>query len=196
MLQGIMRANNLRHDDIQSIHVTVPPVVVSAYGDVSRWADWPVKDGIHSQYSVCYNLACAALNVPTGPVWQLPETLEQEDLVEFTKKISFAVDAKCEEKMAEYLKSGRPLGRLMTQVHYSIEVATRKGTYTDTAEYIFGDSYDRAHALPRQGLVDKFHANTSPVLPKRLRDEAVDAIQSLEGCSSVPDLVKMLVPVR
>ena len=191
MLQQIMKENELGADDIRSIRVTVPPVVVSAYGEPGHWPEWGFKDGTHSQYSVSYNLACAALNIPVGPQWQMPDNLSRKEVVDFCRKISFAVDDKCEDKMTAYLKSGQPKGKLMTQVHYTLEVESSKGTFGDAAEYIYGDTYDREHALSREELIRKFKGNCSSVLSPNIVEKVVEAVYHLEECGRISDFTRL-----
>ena len=91
-----------------------------------------------------------------------------------------AKDEKCEQKMVDYLKSGKPKGKLMSQVHYTLEVTSKKGAFTDTAEYIYGDTYDPQHCLSRDDLKQKFIGNSSPVLEKKKITEVIDSIYTID----------------
>lgn len=187
MLKKIMTDNELNVQNVKSITAKVPPVVVSAYSEVGNWPEWEIKDAVHSQYSLPYNLACAAMNIPVGPQWQLPENLNKRELVDFCKKVRFAVDDKCEEKMVAYLKSDQPKGKLMTQVHYTLELESTKGSFGESAEYIYGDTYDREHALTREELMEKFKGNCSSILDGETIRKVVKAIYQLEQFKSIND---------
>jgi 2-methylcitrate dehydratase PrpD len=156
---------------------------------VGKWDEWPLKDAVHAQYSSSYCLACAAFDVPVGPQWQLPETLTNPQLVEFTKKVTTVKDEKCEKKMVEYLRSGQPKGKLMAQVHYTLEVTSKKGTFTDTAEYIYGDTYDPQHRLSREELKQKFIRNSSPTLDGKKIKEVIKAIYAIDMFDSINDFM-------
>jgi 2-methylcitrate dehydratase PrpD len=191
MLKTIMKKENLKADDIQAITVKVHPAVAQSelFISVGKWDEWPLKDAVHAQYSSSYCLACAAFDVPVGPQWQLPETLTNPQLVEFTKKVTTVKDEKCEKKMVEYLRSGQPKGKLMAQVHYTLEVTSKKGTFTDTAEYIYGDTYDPQHRLSREELKQKFIRNSSPTLDGKKIKEVIKAIYAIDMFDSINDFM-------
>jgi 2-methylcitrate dehydratase PrpD len=110
-------------------------------------------------------------------------------IVEFTKKVTAAKDEKCEQRMIAYLNSGQPKGKLMTQVHYTVEVDSTKGTFTDTAEYIYGDTYDPEHRLSRDALKEKFANNVSSIVDTKTTTELIEAIYRLESFDSIDEFV-------
>jgi len=91
--------------------------------------------------------------------------------------------------MVDYLKSDQPKGKLMSQVHYTLEVTSKKGAFTDTAEYIYGDTYDPQHCLSRDDLKQKFIGNSSPVLEKKKITEAIDSIYAIDEYDSIKDFM-------
>jgi 2-methylcitrate dehydratase PrpD len=189
MLKTIMKKQSLKADDIKAITVKLHPAVAKSelFQSLSKWDEWPIKDAVHSQFSAGYCLACAAYDVPVGPQWQLPETLTNQELAWFSKKVNSVMDEKCEQKMVSYLKSDQPKGKLMSQVHYSLEVSSSKGTFTDVGEYIYGDTYDPKHRLSRQELKEKFVRNSSPVLQRKTLEKVIEAIYEIDGYSSIKD---------
>ena len=191
MLKTIMKKENLKPDDIEAITVKVHPAVAQSelFISVDKWDEWPIKDAVHAQYSNSYCVACAAFDIPVGPQWQLPETLNNPQLMEFSKKVTTVKDEKCEQKMVDYLKSGKPKGKLMSQVHYTLEVTSKKGAFTDTAEYIYGDTYDPQHCLSRDDLKQKFIGNSSPVLEKKKITEAIHSIYAIDKYDSIKDFI-------
>lgn len=193
MLKTIMRKEALEPDDIEAITVKVHPAVAQSelFISVGKWDAWPLKDAVHSQFSTSYCLACAAFDIPVGPQWQLPETLTNPKLVEFTKRVTTVKDDKCEQKMIQYLKSDQPKGKLMAQVHYTLEVKSTKGTFTDTAEYIYGDTYDPEHCLSRDDLKQKFTGNSTAALNKKTIDRVINAIYKIESYSRINDFTAL-----
>ncbi len=193
MLKNIMRKEGLKPDDIETITVKVHPAVAKSdlFVSVGKWYEWPIKDAVHAQYSAGYNLACAAYDVPVGPQWQLPENLTNPALIEFSKKVVCVKDKECEKKMIAYLKSGEPKGRLMAQVHYTLEVVSNKGTFVDTAEYIYGDTYDKDHSLSRDELIDKFKRNCSAVLDRATMNRIINAVYEVESLESIQDFTTL-----
>jgi 2-methylcitrate dehydratase PrpD len=193
MLKTIMKRENLKPDDIDAITVKVHPAVAQSelFISVGKWDEWPLKDAVHSQFSSSYCLACAAYDIPVGPQWQLPETMTNPQLIEFTKKVTTVKDDKCEQKMIAYLKSDQPKGKLMAQVHYTLEVTSSKGRFTDTAEYIYGDTYDPHHCLSRDELKGKFIGNSSPILDKKMITQVIDAIYTIDDYDSINDFLRM-----
>jgi 2-methylcitrate dehydratase PrpD len=187
----IMRQHGIKPKDVLSIKLKLPPVVVSAYGDVSRWQEWPTKDGTHSQFSAGYNVACAITGIPAGFRWQLPHNLENPELAVLSSKVSVEPDGVCEAKMARYLQSGQPRGRLMTQVHYTVELQSTKGDYSESAEYVYGDSYDAEHAFTHEQIVSKFNENASAVLDPERAARVSDAVQTLDSCSDLRDFTRL-----
>ena len=193
MLKEIMKKEGLTPDDIRAITVKLHPAVAKSelFQSLSKWDEWPLKDAVHSQFSAGYCLACAAYDVPVGPQWQLPETLTSARLGEFSGKVTSVMDEQCEQKMIAYLNSGQPKGKLMSQVHYSLEVDSTKGQFTDVGEYIYGDTYDPDHRLSREELTEKFVRNSSAVLEKKTLDKVVEAIYKIDSYSSVNDFLSL-----
>ena len=193
LFKNIMDEEDLQPDDIEAIKVKLHPAVAQSevFNSLINWADWPIKDAVHAQYSSGYNLACAAYDIPVGPQWQLQESLTKPELLEFSKKVTAVKDEKCEQKMIDYLASGKPKGKLMTQVHYTLEVTSSKGNFVKTGEYIYGDTYDREHCLSRDELKQKFIGNSSSVLNKELIENVIAAIYDINSFASVKDFTKL-----
>ena len=193
MLKTMMKKEGLKPDDIEAITVKVHPAVAQSelFISVSKWNEWERKDAVHAQYSTGYCLACAAYDIPVGPQWQLPETLTNPQLLEFSKKVTSVKDEKCEQKMIAYLNSDQPKGKLMTQVHYTLEVKSGKGMFTDTGEYIYGDTYDPDHCLSRDELKQKFVGNSSAVLDARTMNRVMDAIYDIDSYASVAEFTSL-----
>ncbi len=191
MFKQIMNNEDLKPDDIEAITVKGHPAMAKAkhITRVLRWDEWSPKNALNAQFSLSYNLACAAFDIPIGPRWQLRETLIDPRIVEFTKKVTAAKDEKCEQRMIAYLKSDKPKGKVMTQVHYTIEVDSTKGTFTDTADYIYGDTYDPEHRLSRDALKEKFVNNTSSIVDTKTTTELIDATYRLDSCDSIDEFV-------
>jgi len=193
MLKTIMKNEGLKPDDIESITIKVHPAVAKSelFQSLSRWHDWELKDAVHAQYSAGYVLACAAYDIPVGPQWQMPVTLTNPQLVEFSKKVTSTIDEKCEQKMIQYLNSDQPKGKLMTQVHYTLEVVSNKGTFKDTAEYIYGDTYDLDHSLSRDELKEKFIGNSSAVLDAKTMKKVIDATYKIDSFKFINDFTAL-----
>lgn len=193
MLKTIMKNEELSPGEIEAITVKLHPAVAQSelFISVGKWAEWGRKDAVHAQYSTGYCLACAAYDVPVGPQWQLPETLTNPKLIEFSKKVTSVKDEKCEQKMIAYLNSDQPKGKLMIQVHYTLEVKTAKGTFRDTGEYIYGDTYDSQHCLSRDELKQKFMGNSSAVLDTKTMNRVADAIYGLDSFVSVSEFTSL-----
>jgi len=195
LLKKIMKEKGLSPDDIKSITVKVHPAVAKSelFISVGQWHLWEPKDAVHSQYSSSYCLACAAYDIPVGPQWQLPENLTSPKLVEFSKKVTTVKDEKCEEKMINYLKSGQPKGKLMAQVHYTLEVSSNKGQFTESAEYIYGDTYDPEHSLNRDEIIKKFIHNASAVLDKKVMKKVIDSVYNLEQFNDINKFTEIFI---
>ena len=193
MLKTIMKNEGLKPDDIEAITVKVHPAVAQSelFISVGNWDEWHIKDAVHSQYSSGYCLACAAYDIPIGPQWQLPETLNNPDLIAFSKKVTAVKDEKCEQKMIAYLNSDQPKGKLMTQVHYTLEVKSNKGAFADTAEYIYGDTYDPEHCLSRDQLKEKFIGNGSAIMDIKAMNRVMDGIYDLDSYESINDFIAL-----
>ena len=193
LLKTMMKDKGLKPDDIEAITVGVHPVVAQSevFTSVGNWAEWKLKDAIHSQFSLAYSLACAAYDIPVGPQWQLPETLKNPQLSEFCRKVTTVKDEKCEQKMIAYLKSGQPKGKLMTQVHYTLEVTSNKGQFKETAEYIYGDTYDPEHCLSRDELKEKFVRNSSAILTQKTMTKVIDAVYNIDSYELINDFTAL-----
>jgi hypothetical protein len=136
-------------------------------------------------------VACAITGIPAGFRWQLPHNLENPELAVLSSKVSVEPDGVCEAKMARYLQSGQPRGRLMTQVHYTVELQSTKGDYSESAEYVYGDSYDAEHAFTHEQIVSKFNENASAVLDPERAARVSDAVQTLDSCSDLRDFTRL-----
>jgi 2-methylcitrate dehydratase PrpD len=187
MLQKLMAENQLAPDEIDTVTVGVHPLVAhsEAFQRVEDWPHVTEKNAVAAQFSLPYCLACGAYNVPAGPHWQLPHTMNDPRLGEFCSKVRIEVDKECEDRMSAYIKSGKALGRVMTQIHYTLTVTSRGEQFTDTADYVYGDTYDPDHCLTREHLKQKFATNCSMVLTQRAIDRVIDTIYNIETLDSV-----------
>jgi hypothetical protein len=129
--------------------------------------------------------------VPVGPQWQLAESLNNPQLIDFSRKVTTVKDEKCERKMIDYLKSGQYKGKLMSQVHYTLEVTSNKGRFKETAEYIYGDTYDPKHCLSRDELKQKFIGNSSATLTQGTINKVIDAVYRIDDYESISDFTAL-----
>ena len=193
LLKTMMKDKGLKPDDIKAITVGIHPVVAKSelFINVGNWADWKLKDAVHSQYSLAYNLACAAYDIPIGPQWQLVETLNNPRLIDFSRKVTTVKDEKCEQKMIDYLKSGQHKGKLMSQVHYTLEVVSNKGQFKETADYVYGDTYEPEHCLSKDELKQKFVGNSSATLNQGTITKVIDAVYKIDDYKSISDFTAL-----
>ncbi len=187
MLSKVMKDRELKPGQIEGIRVGVHPLVAhsEAFSRVENWPEVKEKNAVAAQFSLPYCLACGAYDIPAGPQWQLPSTMNDPRLGDFCKKVTIAVDEKCEERMMAYIQSGQPLGKVMTQIHNTVEVISNKGRFKETAEYIYGDTYDSDHRLSRDELKQKFITNCSSVLSQRAIEKVIDAVYRIDCFDSM-----------
>jgi 2-methylcitrate dehydratase PrpD len=142
-----------------------------------------------SQFSLTYALACTVYGITPGPEWARDETLTSPGIAEMTKKIMHGEHPDAVRMAATW--TGHP-GKLFSQPPVSIEVITRKGSFTAESTDIPGDSWNPRTKLTHDQIIAKFRNNASYVLSDARIDRIIETVENLDGIKSLSDLTGLL----
>jgi len=124
-----------------------------------------------------------------GPEWAKEETLNRPDIAEMTKKITHGEHPDAVRMAATW--SGHP-GKLFSQPPVSIEVISRKGSFTADSTDIPGDSWNPRAKLSYDQIVAKFRNNAAYVLSDAKIDGIIETVENLDRVKSLNDLTGLL----
>lgn len=164
---GIMKKNNLRVEDIESVNVLTNPTVESILftsRELNNIAD--IQFGMH------YVIALAAYGYKTGIEWQDWDIVTEPKIIEFSKKVSF-------KGHPEYGSKG------ITTVEVKAKGQTYKGEITAGAA-------GGLSKLTDQELESKYRHNASRALTRNKIEGSVKAFLGLENIAHISELMSQI----
>ena len=162
-LYSILRKNNLKPEDIESITAYTSPTVESPL-----FANRDLNNIVDVQFSAPYVFAMAVHGVKTGVDWQDWDTVTQPKIVEFAKKVTVLGNP-------EFGKN--PVNKVEVVAKGKKLIEEGKGT---------------SPKLTEDELVAKFHHNASRILTQDKIDSAITALMGLEEVTTVSGLMSLL----
>lgn len=191
MLEDIIKEYKLKPDDIKKIIIKTHPMLIElpTFKAGAAWAD-SGKELWLSVDSITYVLACTVYGVIPGPDWVKEETLTNPKIAEMTKKICNEVHPQAIPRMAEW--AGHP-GKIFSQAITSIEVNSRKGSFSAETADVPGDSWNPKSQLTQDQLVAKFKNNSRPVLREEKISALIEAVEGLDKLEDINELTKLTV---
>jgi 2-methylcitrate dehydratase PrpD len=191
LLENIIQENDLKPEHIDRIVINTHPlgITLPTYVAGDNWADSANRDLWFSQFSLTYALACTLYRITPGPEWAKEETLTNPDIAEMTRKITHGEHPDAVRMAATW--SGHP-GKLFSQPPVSIEVTSRKGSFTANSMDIPGDSWNPRAKLSYDEIVAKFRNNAAYVLDDDRIDRIIEAVNNLDRVKNLSDLTGLL----
>lgn len=179
----IVEANDLKPEDIDSIHLICPPATFdNSFVKGDAWADKSERIMAEAQFSYPFSIACAVHGIPAGPQWASREVLESPAIDATARKVTRSADPTAGERIANY--SG-PVGKINARALTQVEVKTRKGDFSSESTDVWGDQWNPAARWTEAQVVQKFRTNLAPWGNDRAVGDLVDLVLNLE---SVRDL--------
>ena len=191
LLENIIKEHDLKPEDVERIVINTHPlgITLPTYVAGDKWAEFANRDLWFSQFSLSYALACTVYNITPGPEWASEETLNSPRIAEMTRKITHGEHPDAVRMAATW--TGHP-GKLFSQPPVSIEVISRKGSFTADSTDIPGDSWNPRAKLTYDQIVAKFRNNASYVLSDARIDMIIETVENLDGLKSLSDLTGLL----
>ncbi len=169
----IIEENHLIPKDIERISTLLNPMI-----NVPVWRNTQVTTHIDTQFNVPYAFAVAAHRIPVAD-WQDPDTMNNPEIVEFMKRISFS----------PHPDFGKVWLQNPQNCLASVEVAAKGRTFKKEKIWCKGDHFSEEARINDDDLEAKFRMNAAKVLSQNRIDKAVEAIFELEN---VPDMAELL----
>jgi 2-methylcitrate dehydratase PrpD len=192
LMETIMKEQRLTPEDIEHITVNTHPLAVTlpTFAAADQWADsgrelWLSVD------SLTFAMSCAVLGIPAGPEWCTEETLKSPEVAAMSRKITHGEHPEAMKMTAAW--KGHP-GKLFSQPPTSIEVVTKKGTFTAESTDIPGDSWNARARLSEGEIVAKFRRNASYVLDGESTDALLEMVRNLDSVGDINELSGLLAP--
>jgi 2-methylcitrate dehydratase PrpD len=191
LLENIIKEHDLKPEDIERIVINTHPlgITLPTYVAGDKWAESTNRDLWFSQFSLAYALACTVYGIIPGPEWAKEETLNRPDIAEMTKKVTHGEHPDAVRMSATW--SGHP-GKLFSQPPVSIEVVSRKGSFTADSTDIPGDSWNPRAKLSDDQIVAKFRNNAAYVLSDAKINRIIETVENLDRVKSLNDLTGLL----
>ena len=170
----IIEKNNLTADDIKSVKVIrqIGPDWTGLFRNTE------IGNLVDAQFSIPYNISCAAHRVKAGVEWQDIDTLRDRKILEFMKKVSV---------------TGPDASTSMVGMQ-KVEVEAKGKTFAEERTIARGGAISSTGnvQLPDEELERKFRHNAVRILSEGQIDRAVKALWSLEKLKSVKELMDQI----
>ncbi|MFC2066584.1 MmgE/PrpD family protein [Chloroflexota bacterium] len=174
----IVRENNIKPEEIESIHAWV-----EAFCMEPVWNNRVIENPIDAQFSVAHGLSLAAHDIPPGPEWQDMETVMDPGILKLMDRVTYELHPDYTRAIEE-----DPRSRLSR-----VAVKARGKTFTEERRYPKGTPSPIPETFfTTDELVAKFEHNAQRALPARKIAPAWDAILKLEGMDNISELMKLV----
>ena len=193
LLEGIIKENDLKPEEIDKIIANTHPLAVAlpTFEAGDKWAESAGKELWLAVDSITFSLACTVYGIPPGPEWTKEETLTSPKLAEMTKKIIHGEHPDALKMSAAW--TGHP-GKIFSQPPTSIEVVSKKGSFSADSVDIPGDSWNPKAKMTDDEIINKFRNNASYVLGNNQIDRIIDLVGSLEKIENISELTGLMTP--
>jgi 2-methylcitrate dehydratase PrpD len=170
----IIEKNNLAADDIKSVKV-IRPIGPDWTG---LFRNTEIGNIVDAQFSIPYNISCAAHRVKPGVEWQDIDTMRDPKILGFMKKVTVTGP----EALTSHVGTQR------------IEVEAKGKTFTVERNLARGGliSSKGNEQLTDEELEKKFRHSAVRILSEGQIDRAVKALWNLEKLKSVKELMNQI----
>ncbi|MCJ7593982.1 MAG: MmgE/PrpD family protein [Desulfobacterales bacterium] len=165
----IIMEHDLFPEDITAVTVKLNPLA-----ELPLWRSDRIENHVDAQFNTPFVIAAVANRMEIGPSWQWDETLENDAIRGFMKKVMVITDLDEDART-------RP----------DVEVRVGQGV---SGKVFFREGWSPELVMGDKALAEKFERNTRAVLGKAQREKAVQLFFELEDCSRLDDLVGCLLP--
>jgi 2-methylcitrate dehydratase PrpD len=170
----IIEKNNLAADDIKSVKMIRPigPDWTALFKNTQ------IGNIVDAQFSIPYNISCAAHRVKPGVEWQDIDTMRDPKILEFMKKVSITGP----DSLTSHVGMQR------------VEVEAKGKTFAEERTIARGGLISSTGniQLTDEELEKKFRHNAVRILSEGQIDRAVDALWNLEKLKSVKELMDQI----
>jgi len=173
---SIVKKNNIKAEDIECIRVLGNPKVMD------QRHSQKIVNHVAAQFNVPYVFSCAAHGIEPGAEWQTWDTLKNEKILEFRKKV-------IPEGIPDWHK--RVGGDPRKLWGGAVEVVTRGKTYKEDRLYAKGTAFTDAEITDEE-LENKFRSSAKGILSDNKIDRAVKYLSELEMLENVRELMKQV----
>lgn len=183
----IKKENRLSPEDIEKVLIRMAHM-----GTGTRFRNQSPVGVISCQFNHPHAIAMGAFDIEPGPVWYSPETMEDEQVVEFRKKVEVQYDP-------ELGKIDLPQGKMVWKLPTSIEVYTKGKVFRASTEYTKGDPWTEETYFTDDELKKKFLILASSVFRgsekwKVQMHSTIDIVFNAEKLPDIEELVNFSKP--
>jgi 2-methylcitrate dehydratase PrpD len=168
----IIEKNNLTADDIESVRM-IRPIGPDWTG---LFRNTEIGNIVDAQFSIPYNISCAAHRVKPGVEWQDIDTMRDPKILDFMKRVSVTGP----DSLTSHVGMQR------------VEVDAKGKTFTEERTVARGGLISSTGniQLTDEELEKKFKHNAVRILSEGQVNRAVDALWNLEKLKTVKELMK------
>jgi 2-methylcitrate dehydratase PrpD len=170
LFQQILKENGIQAEDIHELRVKLNPLAA-----LPVWQSEGVENHIDAQFNVPYVFAALANQVEVGPSWQREETLRDDGITAFMKKVRVFTD----------LDDG---SRARDDVEVIAESSEGRKVYAKRGFAVDLEMNDNT-------LEEKFVRNTRSLLNEDRARKAAKALFELETVDDIREVLELIGPV-
>jgi 2-methylcitrate dehydratase PrpD len=173
-IKNLMKANNLKPEDIEKITVEMFAPIKDEF------TDYKPLNMIDAEFSLPYVVAMVVLGEKPGPNWFTEERMKSVEVLNLAKKVK--INDQDEEAKKALLYEGKQIAK--------VEILTKNGRkYKERVEYARGDPHN---PLTEAELNEKFVHLASFTLPEHQIEKLRKAIEELEKMKDIRQLTELL----
>lgn len=185
LFKKVVSDHGITIGEIERVTFKCSPAVASP---VHQWCEREPRDSYGAQFSIPHCIAMAAFNVPVGPQWQTPESINDPKVKEFRQKVYLEAEPQFLKVIADQRDDLFP-----KRMPVSIEVVANGNAYRDGRDMSRGDPWSPETRYTDEDVRSKFIANAANVLSYKVIRELIDVVDRLEEVDSVGSIMNLLV---
>lgn len=173
---AIINRYDLRPEEIERVRVFGNPKVMNQYRKEE------IETQVAAQFNVPHNIACAAFRLKPGPTWQAWDTLKNEEIIRFRKKILSEEIGDWEERVSDDPRK---------RWGGAVEVTARGEVFKEDQLYARGTAFTDFELTDGE-MEDKFRNSAVGILPDKKIEKAIQYLSDLEQVKNVRDLMSQV----
>jgi 2-methylcitrate dehydratase PrpD len=183
----LRQQHGLQPDEISKVVVRANPLALA-----EMFKEQQPADPLSAEFSHAHAIAVAAYDVPPGPRWYAPETMQAEHIRDFRRRVEVEPEPRS-ANIAEWMGGGQWRG-----IPGGVDVYARGEVFRATADLSLGDPWSEETLLADQDLLEKFRvmvgldrSRPDGVIAEQA-EKAITAIGAIESSETLAELADPL----
>jgi 2-methylcitrate dehydratase PrpD len=142
----LLARHELRPEEIDRVVVRANPFALTPI-----FREQQPRDPLSAEFSHAHALAAVAWQIPAGPLWYEPQTMNDERIVAFRNRVSVTAEPSS-SNIAEWMRGGQWRG-----VPGGVDIYARGQVFSCTADHASGDPWSASTLFTNEQISRKFN---------------------------------------